>query len=97
MKNFGRCDLSIYRLVTHVIITFSIGFTSDMMLSHLFNTLTLRNQIVVIFINPIYVQEGGLFGSDHQIIDHNTKTALSSTSKLGDLLLLSIRHILAEF
>ena len=27
---------------------------------------------------------GGLFGPDHQIIDHNSKTALSSTSKLGD-------------
>ena len=26
----------------------------------------------------------GLFGPDHQIIDHNSKTALSNTSKLGD-------------
>ena len=26
----------------------------------------------------------GLFGSDYQIIDHNSKTTLSSTSKLGD-------------
>ena len=40
---------------------------------------------------------GGLFGPDHQIIDHNSKTALSSTSKPGDFLFLSIRHILAEF
>ena len=40
---------------------------------------------------------GGLFGPDHQIIDHNVKTALSSTSKLGDFFFLSIRHILAEF
>ena len=40
---------------------------------------------------------GGAFGLDHQIIDHNSKTALSSTSKLGDFLFLSIRHILAEF
>ena len=36
-------------------------------------------------------------GPDNQIIDHNSKTALSSTSKLGDFLFLSIRHILAEF
>ena len=36
----------------------------------------------------------GVFGSDHQIIDHNSKTALSSTTKLGDFLFLSIRHIL---
>ena len=40
---------------------------------------------------------GGGVGPDHQIIDHNSKTALSSTSKLGDCLFLSIRHILAEF
>ena len=49
-------------------------------------------------INPItYGGGGGLFGPDHQIIDHNSKTALSSTSKLGDFLFLSIRHTLAEF
>ena len=47
-------------------------------------------------INPI-TYGGGLFGPDHQIIDHNSKTALSSTSKLGDFLFLSIRHTLAEF
>ena len=40
---------------------------------------------------------GGEFGPDHQIIDHNSKTALSSTSKLGDFLFLSITYILAEF
>ena len=40
---------------------------------------------------------GGLFGLDHQIIDHNSTMALSSTTKLGDFLFLSIRHILAEF
>ena len=40
---------------------------------------------------------GGLLGPDYQIIDHNSKTALSGTSKLGDFVLLSIRHILAEF
>ena len=40
---------------------------------------------------------GGAFCPDHQVIDHNSKTALSSTSKLGAFLLLSIRHILAEF
>ena len=41
--------------------------------------------------------EGGLFGpADHQVIDDNSKTALSSTSKLGDFYFLSIRHILAE-
>ena len=39
---------------------------------------------------------GGLFGQDHQIIDHSSETALSSTSKLGDFLFLAIRHILAE-
>ena len=36
---------------------------------------------------------GGLFGMDHQIIDHNSKTALSSTSKLGDFLFLSTRAL----
>ena len=40
---------------------------------------------------------GGLFGPDHQVIDRNSKTALSITSKLGNFLFLSIRHILAEF
>ena len=40
---------------------------------------------------------GGGVGQDYQIIDHNSKTALSSTSKLGNFLFLSIRHILAEF
>ena len=39
----------------------------------------------------------GLFGPDHQIIDHNFKTAITNTSKLGDFLFLSIGHILAEF
>ena len=48
-------------------------------------------------LNPITYGGGGLFGPDHQIIDHNSKTALSSTSKLGDFLFLSIRHTLAEF
>ena len=47
-------------------------------------------------INPI-TYGGGLFGPDHQIIDRNSKTALSSTSKLGNFLFLSIRHVLAEF
>ena len=40
---------------------------------------------------------GGGVGPDHQIIDRNSKTALFSTSKLGNFLFLSIRHILAEF
>ena len=40
---------------------------------------------------------GILVSPDHQIINHNYKTALSSTSKLGDLYFLPIRHILAEF
>ena len=37
-------------------------------------------------INPkTYVGGGGvLFAFDHQIIDHNSETALSSTFKLGD-------------
>ena len=39
----------------------------------------------------------GLFGPDHQIIDRNSKTTLSSTSKLGAFLLLSTRYILTEF
>ena len=47
-------------------------------------------------LNPI-TYGGGLFGPDHQIIDHTSKTALSSTSKLGDFLFLSIRHTLVEF
>ena len=37
-------------------------------------------------LNPITGTHGGLFGLDHQIIDHNSKTALSITSKLGDFL-----------
>ena len=40
---------------------------------------------------------GGGVGPDHQIIDHNSKTAQSSTSKLGDFQFLSISDILAEF
>ena len=50
-------------------------------------------------LSPITYSGGGgeLFGPDHQIIDRNSKTALSSTSKLGNFLFLSIRHILAEF
>ena len=49
-------------------------------------------------LNPItYRACGGLFGPNHLIIDHNPKTALSSTSKLGDFLVLSIGHILAQF
>ena len=51
---------------------------------------------IIRVLNPI-TYGGGLFGPDHQIIDHNSKTALSSTSKLGDFLFLSIRHTLAEF
>ena len=46
--------------------------------------------------NPITTGGGGGVGPDHRIIDHNSKTAQSSTSKLGDFLILSIRHILAE-
>ena len=45
-------------------------------------------------INPI-IYEG--VGPDHQIIDRNSKTVLSSTSNLGNFLFLSIRQILAEF
>ena len=44
-----------------------------------------------------YNLQGGLFGPDHQIIDHNSKTALSSTSKLGDFFVLSITHIFQNF
>ena len=54
-------------------------------------------QLIFTKLNHITYGGGGLFGPDHQIIDHNSKTALSSTSKLGDFLILSIRHILAEF
>ena len=35
-------------------------------------------------IDPVTYRGGGLFGPDHQIIDHNSKTALSSTSRIGD-------------
>ena len=55
-----------------------------------------RNSVESDTFNPI-TYGGGLFGPDHQIIGHNSKTAPSSTSKLGDFLFLSIRHILAEF
>ena len=51
-------------------------------------------------INPVTYGGGGgrgLFGPDRQIIDHNSETALCSTSKLGDFYFLSIGHILAEF
>ena len=66
----------------------------DRLLSQGFEVKCLRNSF-----NPITYGGGGggLFGPDHQIIDHNSKTALSSTSKLGDFLFLSIRHTLAEF
>ena len=62
-----------------------------------------RNATDLPFINPItYCTRGGgggggLFGPDHQIIDHNSKTALSNTSKLDDFSFLSIRHVLAGF
>ena len=49
----------------------------------------------VILLNPITHAGGGLFSMDHQIIDHNSKTAQSSTFKLGDFQCLFIRHILA--
>ena len=52
-------------------------------------------ELVFHLFNPI--TQGGLFGPDHQIIDDNAKTALSSTSKLSDLLFLSVGHIVAEF
>ena len=59
-------------------------------------------QIYIYSFNPITYRGrggggGGAFGPDHQIIDHNSKTAPSSTSKLADFLFLSIGHILAEF
>ena len=62
---------------------------------HRGHCLWLLTQSYTAVFNPITY--GGLFGPDHQIIDHNSKTALSSTSKLGDFLFLSIRHTLAEF
>ena len=38
-----------------------------------------------LMLNPItYGGGGGAFGPDHQIIEQNPKTALSSTSELGD-------------
>ena len=40
-------------------------------------------------LNPITYRRG-LFGPDHQIIDHSSKAAPSSTSKLGEVLFLSI-------
>ena len=50
-----------------------------------FDILLIVPWMLVFSINPITYGGGGLFGPDHQIIDHNSKTALSSTSKLGDL------------
>ena len=61
--------------------------------SAVINTIKTRNNCF----NPITYGGGGLFGPDHQIIDRNSKMALSSTSKLRNFLFLSIRHILAEF
>ena len=40
--------------------------------------------------------EGGLFGPNHQIINHNSKAALFNTSKLGDLFVLLENHENAE-
>ena len=69
--------------------------------------MTERNFVLVLwilyersyFLNPIWTMGGGggLFGPDHQIINLSSKTALSSTSKLGNILFLFIGHILAEF
>ena len=58
-----------------------------------------RRCLCLLVLNPITYRGGGggAFGPDHQIIDHNSKPALSIRSKLGDVLFLSIRHILAEF
>ena len=42
-----------------------------------------RNSSDLPFINPTTC---GLFGQDHHIIDHNSKMALSNTSKLGHFL-----------
>ena len=53
-----------------------------------------RNSSDLTFINPTTYW---LFGQDHHIIAHNSKMALSNTSKLGRFLFLSIGHILAEF
>ena len=54
-----------------------------------------RNSSDLPFINPTTYR---LFGQDHHnIIDHNSKMALSNTAKLGHVLFLSIGHILAEF
>ena len=55
------------------------------------NTCSLTSHLLLVpkqisWLNPITYGggEGGPFGLDHQIIDHNSKMALSSTSKLGD-------------
>ena len=53
-----------------------------------------RNSSDLPFINPTTYR---LFGQDHHIIDHNSKMAISNTSKLARFLLLSIGLILAEF
>ena len=46
--------------------------------------------------SPITGGGGGLLGPDHQIIEHNYETALSSTSKLAAFLFLYINHIFSE-
>ena len=48
-----------------------------------FKELNQRTSCFMLQFNPI-TYGGGLFGPDHQIIDHNSKTAPSGTSKLGD-------------
>ena len=55
-----------------------------------------KRYYIVLRVNPIAYRGGGGVGLDHQIIDHNSKTALYSTSKLGDFDFLSIRQIFAE-
>ena len=67
----------------------------------IFNFKVCSVAVILVSVNPITYGWGGgggrLFRQDHQIIDHNSKMALSSTSKLGNFSFLSIRHILAEF
>ena len=59
--------------------------------------LLLWDFVIVYSFNPTTYGGWGLFGPDNQIIDRNSETNLSRTSKLGDILFLSMRHILAEF
>ena len=49
------------------------------------------------YFNHITYEGRGPVGPDHQSIDHNSKTALSSTSKLLSSVFIHFTHVLENF